>query len=148
MFDDYRGIPCRPPPMTDRCQIEMRVDSDPNRVPAVRVVASDLAARADFDLDAVADLRLAVDEACAALLRAAARGSPIHCAFALTADRLVVTISVAMPRSTISTRTFGWRVLTTLADEVEVLDRAQAAATNGHAGPGERLGIRLTRQRR
>jgi serine/threonine-protein kinase RsbW len=48
--------------------VEVLVDSDPSLVATVRTVAADLAGRADFDLDAIADLRMAVDESCAALL--------------------------------------------------------------------------------
>ena len=40
---------------------------DATQLPAVRAMAGDLAMRMDYDLDAVEDLRLAVDEACATL---------------------------------------------------------------------------------
>ena len=40
--------------------VEVRVHADPALIPSVRAVAADLAARADFDLDAVSDLRMAV----------------------------------------------------------------------------------------
>ena len=55
-----------------------------HQLPAVRAMAGDLAMRMDFDLDAVEDLRLAVDEACATLAsialgrRAADRGLRGH----------------------------------------------------------------------
>lgn len=129
-------------------QIEMRVDADPNRVPSVRVVAADLATRADFDLDAVADLRLAVDEACAALIGAAPPGSVLTCRLTVTADEVVVTVTVPVAEpSTVSPNTFGWRVLTTLADEVEVLDHCVAPASNGHPGSCPSLGFRLSKRR-
>src|SRR3712207_2793671 len=48
-------------------RLELRVPTSPTQLPAVRAMAGDLAMRMDFDLDAVEDLRLAVDEACATL---------------------------------------------------------------------------------
>ena len=46
----------------------MRIAASTEAAATVRTVAADLAARAEFTLDAVADLRLAVDEACAGLV--------------------------------------------------------------------------------
>ena len=54
---------------------EVRTSATAALIPTIRAVASDLAARADFDLDAISDLRMAVDEACATLVNVAA---PVH----------------------------------------------------------------------
>ena len=48
-------------------RLELRVPTTATQLPAVRAMAGDLAIRMDYDLDAVEDLRLAVDEACATL---------------------------------------------------------------------------------
>jgi len=48
--------------------VEVRTSASAALIPTIRAVASDLAARADFDLDAISDLRMAVDEACATLV--------------------------------------------------------------------------------
>jgi len=48
--------------------VEIRISARPALIPTVRAVASDLAGRADFDLDAISDLRMAVDEACTTLV--------------------------------------------------------------------------------
>ena len=48
-------------------RLELRVPASRTQLPAVRAMAGDLAMRMDFDLDAVEDLRLAVDEASATL---------------------------------------------------------------------------------
>ena len=50
-------------------RLELRVPTTATQLPAVRAMAGDLAMRMDYDLDAVEDLRLAVDEACATLRR-------------------------------------------------------------------------------
>ena len=63
--------------------VEVRVHADPALIPSVRAVAADLAARADFDLDAVSDLRMAVDEACSALVPLAREGGQLRCGFVI-----------------------------------------------------------------
>ena len=59
----------------------------PSLIPTIRAVASDLAARADFDLDAISDLRMAVDEACATLVDVAAPTATLLCAFLVAPER-------------------------------------------------------------
>lgn len=124
-------------------QVELRVDAEAPWLPAVRLLAGDLATRADFDLDAVADLRLAVDEACAELVRAARPGSTLTCTFAVRDDRITVTAAVpVVGTARLDKEGFGWRVLTTLADDVEILvDEAALAQSPA-------LGLRLETMRR
>jgi serine/threonine-protein kinase RsbW len=108
-------------------------------IPTVRAVASDLAGRADFDLDAISDLRMAVDEACTTLVGLAADDGVLSCRFVLADDRIevAVTTQAAKAEATISTDSFGWRVLETLADEVSA-----ARAADGDA---DSLTIRLSK---
>ena len=117
--------------------VEVRVHADAALIPSVRVVAADLAARADFDLDAVSDLRMAVDEACSALVPLAVEGGQLRCGFTVIDGSIVVVARV--PTSTdavLAQDTFGWRVLSTLADSAEVLDADPAW-----------IGIRLSKDR-
>ena len=119
--------------------VEVRTSASAARIPTIRAVAADLAARADVDLDAISDLRMAVDEACATLVDVAAPESVLHCTFHVRVDGIEVRAEVEANRSdaAVSTDTFGWRVLQTLADEVDVL--------SGPAVDGRRptVGIRL-----
>src|SRR3712207_252727 len=64
-----------------RSTVEVRTSGTAALIPTIRAVASDLAARADFDLDAISDLRMAVDEACATLVDVAAPTSTLQCTF-------------------------------------------------------------------
>lgn len=101
--------------------VEVRTAASPALIPTVRAVASDLAARADFDLDAISDLRMAVDEACATLVGLAGDGSDLRCTFDVQGDRIAVAAEVrAAPGTDLPTDSFGWRVLQTLADKVDV----------------------------
>jgi serine/threonine-protein kinase RsbW len=117
--------------------VEVKTAATAALIPTIRAVASDLAARADFDLDAISDLRMAVDEACATLVDIAAPGSSLRCAFSVHDERIGVEaeVDVAGPDMTVSTDTFGWRVLQTLADEVELV----GAKDNGRPTVGIKL---------
>lgn len=113
----------------------------PAELAPVRVVAADLAARADFDLDAVADLRMAVDEACSTLATLARPGDRLHCMLQVDSDRITMVARIpAQEASAIAQDTFGWRVLTTLTDEVELLSEMKSGVSS--------LGIRLVKARR
>ncbi|PXY31896.1 ATP-binding protein [Prauserella muralis] len=97
--------------------IELRLGANLVHLPVIRSVAASIAMRADFDLDAIADLRLAVDEACSTLITRAEPGSTMVCRF--TIDDAELRFSGAVVSSAgeaPSTASFGWRVLTTLAD--------------------------------
>src|SRR5829696_8717217 len=98
--------------------VEVRTSATAALIPTIRAVASDLAARADFDLDAISDLRMAVDEACATLVDLAAPRSTLLCKFVVRPDRIEVHAQVQAGHldAEVSTDTFGWRVLQTLAD--------------------------------
>lgn len=98
-------------------EIELRIGAVLTNLPIIRSLAASIAMRADFDLDAIADLRLAVDEACSTLITQAAPSGVLTCCFRVSQDeiRFVVTVpstSDAKP----SSDSFGWRVLTTLTD--------------------------------
>lgn len=106
-------------PSDDAFDVEVRVAATPQHLSAIRAVAADLAMRADFDLDAIADLKLAVDEACSTLVMHAADGAQLSCAFRCTADEIRVRAVVPSADATPPRRdTFSWRVLSTLADFV------------------------------
>ena len=117
--------------------VEVRVHADPALIPSIRAVAADLAARADFDLDAVSDLRMAVDEACSALVPLAAEGGQLRCGFTVVDGAIVAVARVpAAPGAVLAQDTFGWRVLSTLTDSAEVLD-----------SDPDWIGIRLSKDR-
>ncbi|MEU7813329.1 ATP-binding protein [Pseudonocardia sp. NPDC049154] len=102
--------------------VEVRTSASASLIPTIRAVASDLAARADFDLDAISDLRMAVDEACATLVDVAVPGSSLRCTFDVREEliRVHAEVDTGDAATPVSTDTFGWRVLQTLADEVEL----------------------------
>lgn len=119
--------------------VEITTPASATLIPTIRAVASDLAARADFDLDAIADLRMAVDEACATLVDIAAPATRLRCTFLVHPDHIEVIAEVraGRPDAMVSTETFGWRVLQTLADKVSVQHSPDSV------GGSPSVGIRL-----
>ena len=103
----------------------------------LRTATAGLAARLDFTLDEIEDLRIAVDEACAMLLSQAIPGSDLECGFLLGQDTMTVSVSVRClePRAP-SGDTFAWTVLSALAGSVDA-----------QVGPGDLLTIVLRKSR-
>lgn len=100
--------------------IEVRLPATAAHLPVLRTLSADLAARLDFNLDEVADLRMAVDEACAGLVSRAAIPTQLRCAFRVESNALWVVASAYTVDGTPPARdTFGWRVLTALVDTVD-----------------------------
>jgi serine/threonine-protein kinase RsbW len=100
--------------------VELRLPADGAYLSVLRTATAGLAARLDFTLDEIEDLRIAVDEACALLLPDAVEDAELTCLFSLATEALSVTVSVPsrtgrMPRR----NTFAWTVLTALAGEVD-----------------------------
>jgi serine/threonine-protein kinase RsbW len=86
----------------------------------LRTATAGLAARLDFTLDEIEDLRIAVDEACAMLLPQAIPGTNLECAFDLGAEAMTITVSVVAAQPRIPARdTFAWTVLSALAGTVD-----------------------------
>ena len=75
-----------------------------------------LAARLDFTLDDIEDLRMAVGEASALVLSEAAPGSDLVCEFFMRPGELTIQVGVhAREPSPPDDDSFAWQVLTTLA---------------------------------
>lgn len=97
----------------------MRLGANLVHLPIVRAVAVNIAMRADFDVDAISDLELAVDEACSSLITHAVAGSVLSCRFTIGVDDIMFTVTITSSEDVRpSESTFGWRVLTTLTDGV------------------------------
>jgi serine/threonine-protein kinase RsbW len=86
----------------------------------LRTATAGLAARLDFTLDDIEDLRIAVDEACAMLLAQAAPAATLDCTFELMPDTMKVSVSVITSDGQQPSRdTFAWTVLSALAGAVD-----------------------------
>ena len=117
-------------------RLELRVPTTATQLPAVRAMAGDLAIRMDYDLDAVEDLRLAVDEACATLAQIGAPDAPLTVIFETTGTGLHIEAwvptaeGVEVPRDG-----FGWAILATLVDSVDARRATQDGVPGGDGRP-------------
>jgi serine/threonine-protein kinase RsbW len=104
----------------NHADVELRIPADSAYLAVLRTATAGLAARLDFTLDDIEDLRIAVDEACAMLLPHAIEMAQLTCRFELGAERLDVTVTLPTTRGQLPERdTFSWTVLTALAGEVD-----------------------------
>ncbi len=123
--------------------VEVRVDARLENLAVLRTVIGALATFEDLDLDAVADLRLAVDEACTRLIRATEPEATLVLSVDPRAHELVVEVRTSSTASDILTPgSFSWHVLTSLTDDVHVFHDGA-----GLDGVGPVVGISLTTRR-
>ncbi|MEH0935559.1 ATP-binding protein [Micromonospora psammae] len=116
-------------PTTDDDVVHLTVPADGGYLGVLRTATAGLAARLQFALDEIEDLRIAVDEACAMLLAIATRDAELECRFAVTEDALTVEVTVPTVRGATlpSESSFAWKVLTALTTS------ASATAGGGRA---------------
>ena len=99
--------------------VELRIPADSAFLAVLRTATAGLAARLDFTLDDIEDLRIAVDEACAMVLPQAKGGSDLTCAFTLATGSLTVAVSAVCERPRQPSRDgFAWTVLAALTSSV------------------------------
>ena len=105
--------------MTPRDVVAITLPASSAYLTVLRTATAGLAARLDFTIDEIEDLRIAVDEACAMLLVQALPGADITCEFQLEGEVMTVTVSVlTIDGEEPSRDTFAWTVLTALAGDV------------------------------
>jgi len=101
-------------------EVIVRIPAEGAYLSVLRMVTAGLAARLNFTVDEIEDLKIAVDEACAMLLAQAVPGSDIVVAFNVEVDALRVQVTVTtLDGQAPSRETFSWTVLTALAGEVD-----------------------------
>jgi len=98
----------------------VRVPADGAFVSVLRTTTAGLAARLDFTLDVVEDLRIAVGEACAMVLPEADPVGDLTAEFFLRGGSIRVVVSVPCAEAIRPDYdSFAWQVLQTLADHAE-----------------------------
>jgi len=108
-------------PVGEGADVELRLPTDGAYVSVLRTTTAGLAARLDFTIDDIEDLRIAVGEASAMVLTEAAEGSALDCTFHLSPGELTLSVSVTTTGEVEPDYdSFGWQVLSTLASRAEV----------------------------
>lgn len=125
-------------PAADDDIVVLRVPASSAYLGVLRTATAGLAARLQFALDEIEDLRIAVDEASAMLLSLTAADAELCCRFTVDTKSLTVatSVSTASAQSTLpGDDSFAWQVLNALTDGVA------SESTGGTAS------IQLTKQR-
>jgi serine/threonine-protein kinase RsbW len=109
-----------------RADVELRLPADSAYVAVLRTTSAGLAARLDFTLDDIEDLRMAVGEASALVLPVAEPGADLVCEFFMHPGELTIRVGVPAHQPTPPDEdSFAWQVLTTLATKA-------SASTDDH----------------
>lgn len=109
----------------------------------MRTVVAAAATVDDLDMDMVADLKLATDEACTRLVRSSVPNAMLVVRLDFHLDRLAMAVySHCLPGDVFPLDSFSWHVLSSLADHVETFERAHPDDPVGHI-----VGVSLTKLR-
>lgn len=109
-------------------RVELRLPADPAFLSVLRTTTAALAVRLDVTVDAVEDVRMAVDEAASLVLGAAATpGAFLDASFAIGGHELVVEVR-GPARSLPDRGSVAWALLDALVEGLEVLDVPQGSA--------------------
>lgn len=103
----------------ERADVELRLPADGVYASVLRTTAAGLAARMDFTIDDIEDLRIAVAEASALVLAQAETGGDLVAGFFLGVGTLTIQVeATAGPGREADQDSFAWQVLDTLAEGV------------------------------
>jgi len=108
--------------------VELRVAARLENLAILRTLVGAVGTFEDLDFDAVADLRLAVDEVCTRLIRSAAPGATLAVVVDPREREVVVEASAACQTADVVTPgSFSWHVLTSLTDDVQTFQDGRGA---------------------
>lgn len=127
--------------------VEFRIAAVLDNLAVIRSLVVAVGANADLDLDSVADLRLAVDEACTRLIRSATPDATLVVIVDPREDVVVVEASTTCESDDVVTEdSFSWHVLSSLADDVTTFHNGSSGGSDGGVD-GHVFGITLTTRR-
>ncbi len=110
MVEDTAGV---------RADVELRLPAEGAYASVVRTTATGLAARLDFTIDDIEDLRIAIGEATALVIPVADPGTDLTACFFFGRATLRISLETqAMDDPPLDTESFAWQVLDTMAQEV------------------------------
>ncbi|MDI9895593.1 ATP-binding protein [Rhodococcus sp. IEGM 1381] len=114
--------------------VELRVRAEADQLPVVRAVAETLVVLSDFTLDDIADVKLVVDEVCSQLIKGSVVDSELSCLFSVSDSGIRIVVTSTLAATSVPKKdSFGWHVLQTLTDSIELrahdADDSDAART-------------------
>ena len=101
-----------------RADVELRLPAEGAYATVVRTTAASLAARLDFTIDDIEDLRIAIGEASALAIPSADPATDLVASFFFGHGSMTVTLEVeAMDDPPLDRESFAWQVLDTMAQD-------------------------------
>ena len=126
--------------------VEVRVAAELGNLAVLRTLVGAVGTFSDLNFDAVADLRLAVDEACTRLIRSAVPGAMLVVVVDPREDVVVVEASTECDSDDVVTPgSFSWHVLSSLTHDLQTFGDGDGHAAGGT--DGRIFGITLTTRR-
>ncbi|WP_068017043.1 ATP-binding protein [Nocardia mexicana] len=113
--------------------VGIRVPADLNQLTMLRALAETVALIADFALDEVTDIRVALDEIATALITEAVPASTIDCDFGYDDGAMTVRVTaVAGVEDAFDEDGFSWHVLRTITDDIGARTEPFDTERNGY----------------
>ena len=123
-------------------KVEFRVAARLENLALLRTLVAAVGTFEDLDSDTVADLRLAVDEACTRLIRSAVPDATLVVAVRSELDDVVIDASTSCTTTDImEPGSFSWHVLSSLTDDIKTYQDGQGS------GDGQIVGISMSTRR-
>ncbi|MEU7633065.1 anti-sigma factor [Nocardia sp. NPDC049220] len=118
---------------TDTTTVGVRVPARLEQLTMLRALAETVALIADFALDEVTDIRLALDEVATSLILDAVPGSTIDCDFTYDTDQMFVhASSIAGSASVVDESDFGWHIIRTLTESIATVQSPYDGVLRGY----------------
>lgn len=108
--------------------VELRIRATPDQLSVLRALAAAIAIHEDFDLDSIADIKLAMDEACTYLIVRSTPEAVLVCRLQYSNNALRVEVSTTTAAwDDARDNSFGWHVLNALTDSIDMTREPDAS---------------------
>ncbi|WP_433561395.1 ATP-binding protein [Nocardia sp. CA-151230] len=102
-------------------QVALRIPADAGQLAMLRALAETIMLTADFTIDVVTDVRVALDEVATTLIAASVPDTSIECEFRFDEQRVRVRVgAVTGSDAGLIEHSFGWHFVETLTDSLAV----------------------------
>jgi len=119
--------------MTAATTIGVRVPARPEQLTMLRALAETVGHIADFAIDEVADIRLALDEVATALVLDAVPDSDLDCELDYGRDRMTVRVrGLTLSEEAVAQTGFGWHIVRALTESVEAVQEPYDIVAGGY----------------